>query len=120
MKKRFIILVDNATKLEDERFWQFISNKGFDWWHYINNSWLLSTPSNYTSKLIAEKMHEIYPGKKMIIFELKKDAIETWSGYGPVNDKRNMFDWVKSKFIGGSRHRRSRQDFLDKRNNEIL
>ena len=96
MAKRFIVGLDESTAEQNEKFKQYIDEQGLAWWHWIDNFWLLKDSSEtLNSEVIRDELGEIYPNVHKIVIELKGDSInDTWSGYGPSGEKRNMFDWL--------------------------
>lgn len=96
MRKRFIVLVDNTTLEQEEKFVSYIRENGFGWWHYINNSWLLTTNKDFKSSEIRDKLNEFFPDEYNLVIELRGDTDDSWSGFGPSGSKRNMFRWLKT------------------------
>lgn len=95
MKRRFIILVNNSNENQNTEFLKYIKDNGFGWWHYINNSWLLTTNKNFTANELRDVVRKIFNDEYNLIIELKGDTNDTWSGFGPNSDKKNMFKWLK-------------------------
>lgn len=95
MRKRFIILIDNTTNEQDEKFLEYIKENGFGWWHYLNNSWLLTSYKDFTVNKIRDDLNKIYEGETKLIIELRGNTNDTWAGFGPQGETRNMFTWLK-------------------------
>tara|TARA_B100000959_G_scaffold244599_1_gene268639 strand:- start:2911 stop:3207 length:297 start_codon:yes stop_codon:yes gene_type:complete len=95
MKKRFVVALDSNTKKQNDEFKEYIEEHGFAWWYWIDGFWLLVDSSG---KLTASKLRtdlgEIYPGVHMLVLELQGDD-DTWSGFGPNTENRNMFSWLE-------------------------
>ena len=94
MKKRFVIALDSGTSEQDKAFQDYIESTNVAWWHWIKNVWLIG--DNYdrvTAKGLRDKVCEIYPRIDNVVLELREDG-DTWSGYGPNQEPRNMFKWL--------------------------
>lgn len=96
MRKRFIILVDNTTLEQEQAFIAYIKEEGFGWWHYINNSWLLTINSDIKASDIRDELKEIFEDEFNLVIELRGDTDDTWAGFGPSSNKRDMFKWLKT------------------------
>jgi hypothetical protein len=96
MKKRFIILLDNPSKEQDAAFLRFVRDtEHFGYWHWFNGSWLLySSKPHHSSEFIRDKLCELFPGLHSMVFEFSEDQKERWHGFGPSNDKHNMYRWL--------------------------
>jgi len=96
MRRKFAVALDSSTKDQNEQLRKFIKDNGLGWWHWINNFWLLTDKNGkLTAKQIREKLNEFYPGVHCIVLSLDKDG-DSWSGFGPRNSDKNMFDWLKN------------------------
>ena len=91
-------MIDNSTTEQEEEFITYIKDNGFGWWHYINNSWLLSTNKDFTAKELRDAVKGIFINENNLVIELKGETDDTWSGFGPKSEKRNMFTWLKSNW----------------------
>jgi hypothetical protein len=93
MKRRYIVLLDEATKEQDDQLRNYIKENGLGWWHWLSNSWLLSDPrGTLSASEIRDKINEIYDGVHTIVIELYKGG-DTWAGFGPKTEKKDMFRW---------------------------
>ena len=106
MKKRFIILLNSGSAQQNAEFVKFI--KGDDiaggYWHWLNNSWLMVTQNvNMTSEIIRDKLREIYPGVHNLVLELREDGTDTWNGFGPSGEDKNMFKWIHANWTKSSK-----------------
>lgn len=94
MKKRFIVALDSSTSEQDKIFINYLKAKNVGWWHWLNNLWLIYTDTgDLTARKIRDDLNVIYPTTNKIIFELSGDS-DTWSGFGPSSEERNMFKWI--------------------------
>lgn len=94
---KFLIALDNSTKEQNEKFVDFINEKGYGWWHWIDNFWIIDTSSKLTAVELRNELGELYPNINKLVIELKNNNF-TWAGYGPSNENNNMFDWLKRNF----------------------
>lgn len=93
MNKRFIILIDNTDSDKDDKFIEFVKEEKLGWWHYLNNSWLIKTSKEIRAKDLRDKVREIY-NENCLVIEIREDGADTWSGFGPKGENRNMFTWI--------------------------
>lgn len=94
MSKRFIVGVDSSTEEQDKAFLSFVKSHGLGWWHWLENFWLITDSSDQlTASDIRDELGKTYPGVHKLVIELS-DSGDTWSGYGPKSEKRNMFNWL--------------------------
>lgn len=96
MAKRFIICLDKSDAEQNEVFKKYIDENGLAWWYWLNNTWLIKDYSNsLDSKIIRDKLLEIYPGVHNLVIELPgSKENDTWHGFGPAGEERNMFNWL--------------------------
>lgn len=95
MKRRYIVLLDEATKEQNDQFKDYIRENALGWWHWLSNSWLLSDPRGTLSVAeIRDKITEIYPDVDTIVIELHEGG-DTWAGFGPKNKGKDMFRWIR-------------------------
>ncbi|MBG0624982.1 hypothetical protein I4P27_11140 [Enterobacter roggenkampii] len=95
MRRKFAVALDSSTVEQNKKLKEFIEENGLGWWHWINNFWLLTdAKGNFSAQSLREKLNEIYPGVHLLVISLDKDG-ESWSGYGPKNETKNMFNWLK-------------------------
>jgi len=97
MKKRFVVLLDASSDKQDELFLAWLKEKNVGWWHWLTNSWLISNNRGHlTASEIRDKARDIY-GCNNFVIELQ-GTDDTWSGFGPNADKRNMFEWIRDNW----------------------
>jgi hypothetical protein len=95
MSKRFIIILNSSTPEQDGAFGAYIKAKGLGWWHWLTNGWLLySVSDDLTARQLRDDLKEIYPNVHMMVFELSSGT-DTWSGLGPKEEGRDMFEWIR-------------------------
>jgi hypothetical protein len=98
MKKRFIIALKGGTAAQDSAFTEFIKKAGVGWWHWIPSVWLVAdTRGAWSAAELRNKLREYYPGVHSLVIELRPDD-DTWSGFGPAREERNMFNWLKQNW----------------------
>ena len=95
MKKRFIVILDSHKPEQAKRFNDEFVRGSFGWWHWISNAWLLiDSKGNWTAAEIRQQTSEFFPGINNFVLELRGDGTDTWAGFGPKSEKRNMFTWL--------------------------
>jgi hypothetical protein len=94
MKRRFVVGLDSSTKEQNQEFIEFIRGRQLGWWHWISNFWLLTDPGGKLSAIeLRLELGKIYPGVHTLVLELSEKD-DTWSGFGPKGEDRNMFKWL--------------------------
>ena len=96
MAKRYIVCLDNSNENQDQNFKKYLEEHDLAWWHWINNTWLLiDYNEKLSSKIIVNKLKEIYPDIYNLVIEVKGDRnSDNWHGFGPTAEEKNMFDWL--------------------------
>ncbi|SRR6266567_210134 len=98
MRKRFIVAVDDTTPAQNQAFRDFLKASSLNWWHWISNVWLLiDEAGTWNAAQLRDKAREFYPGENTFIVELRPND-DTWAGFGPNSEKRNMFNWIKQNW----------------------
>jgi hypothetical protein len=94
-RRRFVIGVDGLTSPQEAQLREYISGLGA-WWHWINNLWLLTTTSEEPEAAhIRDKIIDINPSAKCVIFEFPEDI--TWAATGTKNSQgKKLADWIRS------------------------
>ena len=94
MIKRFVVTLNSSTKEQNGAFIAFVKENGLGWWHWLDNFWLLTDRSGkFTAITIRDKADEFYPGVHKLVLQLDETG-DTWAGFGPNTEKRNMFTWL--------------------------
>ncbi len=95
MRKRFVVALDSNTGEQNEQFKEYIRDLRLGWWYWLDGFWLLTDSSGeLTASELRDDLGEIYPGVRKLVLELRGDD-DTWAGFGPKNDAKNMFSWLK-------------------------
>ena len=83
--RRFIVLLDSATPEHDKEFKKWVKERGFGYWHWLSQSWLLTSTDRYvTASDVRDKVMEIYDEcRRLLVLELRGTGHDTWSGFGP-------------------------------------
>ncbi len=88
MKKRFILVIDNPTKEQQNAVTQFFKNQ-LGYWHWFSDVWLLTDSSNtWTAVSLRDKVKELVPGARLLVFMVESN--HTWAAFG----KEGMFNWL--------------------------
>lgn len=94
MNKRVAIATDGFSPEQKTAFSKWVKSKGFGWWHWIQDFWLLTAPSERLDiNEVINKLNEISPGSNKFVIEIPTPAY--WTGFGPNTEERNMFTWLK-------------------------
>lgn len=97
MKKRFIIGIENLNKEESLKIRDFLAKNELDWWHWIDNFWLIIDPNGTKDVMFfKENLFKIIPPHRLLIMGTETKA--DWAGYGPKSDKYDMFDWLHNQW----------------------
>lgn len=98
MKKRFIVSLNNSTKAQDQLFVEYIMNNNLGWWHWLKNTWLLVDNSGRLSASeLRDIVKDIFKNEHTLVIEIGNNS-DTWAGYGPTSEDKNMFEWLKDQW----------------------
>jgi hypothetical protein len=94
MKKRYVVAVSDLSADDERLFREYIGENRFGWWHWIDNFWLLTDPSEKSSAAeVRDFLRNLPSSRRCIVMELE-GVDKTWSGFGP-NSPKSMFEWIK-------------------------
>lgn len=94
MSRRFAIGANPMTADEKAAIRRWLG-EDCAWWNWINGLWLIrSNKGFHTTETIREKFRELAPDADIIVIQIPHG--DTWSGYGPSDEQRNMFRWIKN------------------------
>ncbi|MGA2645754.1 MAG: hypothetical protein ABSF15_13660 [Candidatus Sulfotelmatobacter sp.] len=95
MKKRFVVGLASSTPQQEEAFKE--SLLPLAWWHWVKTMWLIIDEDGIlTAADLRDKVKECYPGVFSMVLELRSDGTDTWAGFGPKSEQKNMFTWMKN------------------------
>jgi len=96
--KRIVALIDLMTVEQDQQFIDFLTSKGWGYWHWIDGAWLINTDNHEQNvpTQIRDRVKAIAPGKHCMVFEVTD--IGAWAGFGPNTAKSNMFQWIRDEW----------------------
>ena len=95
MSKRYIVALDSSTIEQNDAMKDFVRENGLGWWYWINDFWLLTDPrEKFSASEIRDVVGKTHPKTECLVIELN-DYGDTWSGFGPKSEYRNMFTWLK-------------------------
>ena len=86
MNNRFVIALDNGTSEQQNAITLHLKKRGFEFWHWIEDLWLLSNvPLGVTPRRLWEELNELpeLAGQDMIVF-MVNSGIAYW-GQLPQN-----------------------------------
>ena len=98
MSRRFVVAVNTLTTEQERAFAQALSASGLDWWHWIQNIWLVIDRSDkFTPEGIRDYLNDIMPGRFSLIMEVQ--PMGAWAGFGPTGDQMDMGQWIKTSWL---------------------
>jgi hypothetical protein len=101
MKKRFVVLIESSTKEQNEIFLNWIKSEGVGWFYWFQNAWLLTNIRGHLSASdIRDQVGHAYGQANTIVLELQ-GGNDTWAGFGPNTEKRDMFKWINANWNSG-------------------
>ena len=94
MRKRFIVSLASSSKAQNDAFLQAIKEKNVGYWHWLDNTWLITNSSGAlsASELIS-MVKSTHPGIYCLVTEIHSSGT-TWAGFGPKSEEKNMFKWL--------------------------
>jgi len=89
MGKRFVaMMAEEVTKEQRDAITAFVKAKGFGFWHWVGNAWLLSTDAKeWTAEKLRDELRTLASGPLLLVLEVKGG---TWSAFGT----KGRFDWL--------------------------
>lgn len=103
MKKRFIVSLNGSTKKQEEAFIKFLGSQNVGWWHWLSNTWLISDNiGKLTASTLNDKALEIFESEHLLVLEINNTS-DTWAGFGPSTEDKNMFSWLKNHWKKNSK-----------------
>lgn len=95
MKRRFIAAVSGLNKEDQNKFIEFLRQRGLGWWHWIDDLWLItSRRDEISAKDIRDYLRDLASSTRCIVIEIPED--KTWAGFGPAKPPRDMFEWIRN------------------------
>ena len=97
MRNRYVInITGEISKDKNQAFLQYIRDNNLAWWHWLSNTWLIVDTQSKTDLItLRDKTKEVFEADNLIIQVDKGN----WAGFGPNNEDRNMFIWLKENWI---------------------
>ena len=96
MSKRYIIALDTSSKEKDDLLLNALNELKLLWWHWLNNVWLIKdTNEQYDCGKLRDILNKTHPNINCLVIELNNNG-DTWAGFGPSSEKRNMFNWIRN------------------------
>jgi hypothetical protein len=97
MKKLFVVTTDPTLIEQDKLFQEWIEST-FNWWHWIQQTWLLiDDDGTHSAASIRDQCKQFFPGITTMIIEITSQGT-TWAGFGPTgktDPDKDMFAWLK-------------------------
>ncbi|MGA2475740.1 MAG: hypothetical protein ABSF73_03885 [Terriglobia bacterium] len=100
MKKRFIICLDApVTPNQPQALLDFLRAKGYGWWHWFPNTWLVVDNSGTLNHTVLRDIAKIaYPGAFLLVLELPEGMNGRWSGFGIASGPQDQFKWIQEQW----------------------
>jgi hypothetical protein len=90
MKQRFVVLVDDATPVQQNSVTLFLKGK-FGYWHHFSDAWLVTSSSgDWTAARLRDELKNVVPGPSVLV--LKVDSPNGWAAFGT----KGVFQWLHS------------------------
>jgi hypothetical protein len=97
MTKRFVVVVDDATKAEQDVVTNWLKTTPLEFWHYLSDLWLVADGQDqHTTITIRDQLKALLPQKTVLILTI--DQAEAWAARGPVE----KFKWLHTTWSGKS------------------
>jgi len=87
--KRFVITLENSTELQNKKFREYIQKRGYGWWHWLTNIWLLVTDDNTNAAAIRDVLMVIYPDSRSLVLEIPPGHC-SWANFA----QKESFNWL--------------------------
>lgn len=90
--KNIAIALDAGMPLERNEITKFITSKGWAYWHWVDDFWIVQVPNDYSPKLLHEMICTL-PGIGMptiLLFEFN-GAINYWG-----NTHKDAWEWLSN------------------------
>ena len=95
MKNRFILVINDTTKEQQDTITCFFKDAGQGYWHWFSDLWLLTDSSDtWTLITIREKVRELIPSGSFLVFSVENG--KEIAGYCP----REMIEWITKDWKG--------------------
>jgi hypothetical protein len=97
--KRFVVVIQGVTAAQADAITAAVrDSKKFNWWHWMDQTWLLLTNELYTPKTVAEWIQTrgglVWPAQKILV--LDSDTHDFW---GSV--QAEAWPWMRDHWKGG-------------------
>lgn len=100
MKKRFVVSINDSEDEQERKFIDFLRENGLSWWHWLANTWLVvDAKGKFSASDFRDTVKEVFKNEHVLVIEMREDG-DTWSGFGPNTENRNMFRWLKTNWKG--------------------
>ncbi|WP_025267084.1 hypothetical protein [Bibersteinia trehalosi] len=96
-KKRYIILIDENFPSEvRNNITSFIKQKGFGYWHWIGNVWLITVNEEWTSKKLRDEIKQFISNDGLLVV-LNSSHSQGWATFG--NSRKS--EWLRHNWNNG-------------------
>ena len=75
-----------------------MQQRGYGYWHWLSNTWLVVAADSTTPAEMYGLTQESYPSVFFLVNEVGNDRVNSWMGFGPNTEQRNMFEWLQQEW----------------------
>lgn len=95
MTRRFVAIVDDASKEQQDTVTNWLRSTPLGFWHYLTDVWLIADwQDKHTTVTIRDQFRALLPGKTTLVLTVEDP--NAWAGFGPSDG----FKWLHSTWAG--------------------
>ncbi len=95
MTSRFVAIVDDATKEQQDIVTNWLRTTPLGFWHYLSDIWLIADwQDKYTTASLRDQLKVLLPGKITLVMKVEDPS--AWAALGPTEN----FKWLHSTWAG--------------------
>jgi hypothetical protein len=89
--RNIAIALNSGTPVARNEITNFFSSKGWAYWHWVDDFWIVQVPDEYTPKVLYQKLVDLprYSRQTILLFEFK-GRINYW-GTAP----KDAWEWLE-------------------------
>lgn len=73
---------------------EWLKAEKLGYWHWLSGAWLLvDAKGTLQAESIRNVLNGFYPKIHKLVLEFEGET--SWSGFGPLNESNDMFDWLR-------------------------
>ncbi len=78
---RFILIADDIAPAQADKVTQYLKDKGFGFWHWVDKVWLLTTRQSATAQSLRNELRGVDEKATFIVLQI--EALD-WATYSPT------------------------------------